>query len=532
MLRKFFITLLCLSATCFADVSEKPNVIFFIADDMLPRHFNCLPQGEGKNFTPNIDRLAAEGTVMQQQHCASPVCTPSRYNVMTGTYASRAQNAWFKEITKQNNEQTIVEFNTHIVKGQPTLPALLKDAGYNTGMSGKNHVVEAHGLKKFKHFDASAKDPKNIAILKANHDHVCQAMREIGFDYADRVYHNNPDFLGLHEIAVQNMDWITEGGVNFLKQKRDNPFFLYFATTVPHGPTAELRSWNADPRITPLGWLDNAPNVQPTRDTIPERVKAAGLPVNNDTCNMLWLDDALGALIDTLETTGQLENTVIFFYSDHGQMAKGTLYQGGVHNPCIVWRKGGWPTGSISQALTHIVDFAPTILDMAGVPYEPKIFDGVSYLPALNGEEMDQDRVLYFELGYARAVRKGNFKYLALRYPEAIENMSPEDRKAALEEWNAERHRKHLDIVTEDASAPFSHLTAVPGGGGAEAMSTGDRPSYFDRDQLYDLSKDPSEQNNLAEDPEYAKILKNLKVELNQYITDLPGSFGEFGGSQ
>lgn len=518
--------------------SAQPNVIFFIADDMLPKHFNCLPQGKGKNLTPNIDRLADEGVVMLQQHCASPICTPSRYNVLTGTYASRAQNGWFKSTTRDLGGQTKVEFNTHIVKDQTTLPSLLKKAGYTTGMVGKNHVVEAHGLKRFKNFDASVKDPENVAILKANHDHVCQAMREIGFDYADRVYHNNPDFLGLHEIAVQNMDWITEGGVNFLKHATRNskletgnskPFFLYFATTVPHGPSQGPRSWNADPLISPLGYLKEAPAVQPARETIPERIKAAGLPVNDDTCNMLWIDDAVGALLDTLEEAGQLDNTVFFFYSDHGQMSKGTLYQGGVYNPCIVWKKGGFPVGSTSDALVHIVDFAPTILDMAGADISDVKFDGKSYLPALNGEEFDKNRIMYFELGYARAVRKGNFKYLALRYPAEVENMTPEERKAALDEWNAERVRKHLRIVTEDPTKPFSHLTAIPGGGDAERGSTGAYPGYFDRDQLYDLSKDPNEQINFAVNPEYADKLADMKAELDKLVRSLPGTFGEFG---
>ena len=510
------------------ETKVRPNLIFFIADDMLPKHFNCLQQGKEKNLTPNIDRLADEGVVMLQQHCASPICTPSRYNVLTGRYASRANNAWFKSIT-QDKGQSVVEFNTHIIPSDVTLPKLLKKAGYTTGMAGKNHVVEAHGLKRFKNFDASAKDPKNVTILKANHDHVCQAIREIGFDYVDRVYHNNPDFLGLHEVAVQNTDWITEGGVNFLKQERDNPFFLYIATTVPHGPTQAKRSWDANPLISPVGWLDKAPDVQPARDSIPKRLKAAGLPVNDDTANMLWLDDSVGALIDTLEETGQLDNTIIFFFSDHGQISKGTLYQGGIHDPSIVWKKGGFPVGSTSDALVHIVDFAPTMLEMAGVDYSDVEFDGESFLSILNGAEQKAGRVMYFELGYARAVRIGNFKYLALRYPDEIENMGPAARKQLLDEWNAERCRKHLNIVTEDPTQPFSHLTAIPGGGYAEARSTGSYPSYFDRDQLFDLSKDPNEQVNLARNPEYATQLAELKRELDAYVHRLPGTFGEFG---
>ncbi len=505
--------------------AEKPNIIFFIADDMLPRHFNCLPEGKGKNLTPHIDRLANEGVVMFEQHCASPICTPSRYNVLTGTYASRAQNNWFADVAKENGGQTVVEFNTHIVKGQTTLPALLKARGYTTGMVGKNHVVEAHGLRSFKNFDASATDPKNVSILKANHDHVCQAMREIGFDYADRVYHNNPDFLGLHEVAVQNMDWITEGGVDFLKGKRNNPFFLYFATTVPHGPSKAPRSWNANPLISPVGYLDKAPDVQPARFTIPERIKEAGLPVNDDTCNMLWLDDAVGALIQTLEETGELDDTIIFFYSDHGQMSKGTLYQGGVHNPCIVWKKDGFPVGKTSDALVHIVDFAPTILEMAGVDYAPTDFDGKSYLSILKGEPAPTERIMYFELGYARAIRKGNWKYLAVRYPEHLEAMSEEKRRRVLEEWNAERYRKHLEIVTEDPKAPFSHLTAIPGGGHAESRSTGSYPGYFDSDQLYDLSQDPMEQVNLAKDPVYQETLEEMQREMQIILSTLPGEF-------
>ncbi|MEC8219996.1 MAG: sulfatase-like hydrolase/transferase, partial [Verrucomicrobiota bacterium] len=214
----------------------RPNIIFFIADDMLPNHFNCLQQGKDKYLTPNIDRLAREGTLMLQQHVVSPVCTPSRYNVLTGNFGSRAQNHYFTQNTKKNG-QSIVEFNTHILSTDRTLPALLKAAGYKTGMAGKDHVVQVNGLKSFKNFKGSAHDPTNKAQLKANHELTRQAMLEIGFNFADSLYHNNPSFLGLYEVAVQNMDWITDAGVRFIKQPHTDPFFLYFATTVPHGPT-------------------------------------------------------------------------------------------------------------------------------------------------------------------------------------------------------------------------------------------------------------------------------------------------------
>jgi arylsulfatase A-like enzyme len=491
---------------------------------MHPRHFNCLQRGKGKNLTPNIDRLVKEGVLMAGQHVASPICTPSRYNVLTGRYASRAQNHHFKQRTASEG-QTVVEFNTHILKTDLTLAKLMQKAGYTTGMVGKNHVVQVSGLKRFRNFDASAKDPKNAATLKANHDRVCQAIGETGFDYVDRVYHNNPNFLGLHEVAVQNMEWITEGGLNFIGQTRDKPFFLYFATTVPHHPIDAKHSWGADPLISAVGYLDTAPKVQPPRSTIPKRLKAAGLPVNGNTANMLWLDDAVGALLDKLKKTGQLDNTIFFFFSDHGQSAKGTLYQGGVHDPSIVWRKGGFPCGPKSDALVHIVDFAPTILDIAGYDYSQAGFDGVSFLPQLKGKPPIADRVLYFELGYARAVRKGSWKYLAVRYPEHVENMSLEKRKKVLEKWNAARRRRHVAIVTKDPTAKFSHLTPIPGGGHAEAASTGAYPAYYDRDQLYDLTNDPREQKNLANDPKHKQKLKEMKQELQKILDTLPGKF-------
>jgi arylsulfatase A-like enzyme len=327
------------------------------------------------------------------------------------------------------------------------------------------------------------------------------------------------------------MDWITEGGVNFIEQyhDRDEPFFLYFATTLPHGPTEAERAWNANPLISAVGYLDKAPSVQPARETIPKRIKAAGLDVTDDACNMLWVDDALGALVDELEKVGELDNTVIIFFNDQWMESKGTVYQGGTHTPSVVWRKGGFPVGSTCDALISSIDFAPTMCDLAQEPYQKSDFDGESFLPYLNGKEQDPGRILYFELGYGRGIIKGDWKYMEIRYPEEVANMSMEERKKLLDEWNADRLRKHMEIVTTDPSAGFSHLTAIPGGGHAEARSTGTKhyPGYYDPDQLYDLSKDPREQKNLAKDPEYKAKLEEMQRELRKELATLPGDFPE-----
>ena len=507
---------------------KRPNVVFFITDDMLPPHFNFLPgERKRKTLTPNMERLAKAGTVMLNQYTCSPLCTPSRYSVLTGRYPSRADNPYFLETTEKYHGQTYVEFNTHVTPKTPdTLPKLLKKAGYVTGMVGKNHVFETT-WKRFKNFDASAKDPKNAAQLKANYDHVCQDIRECGFDYASRIYDNNPDFLGLHEVAVHNMDWITEGGIEFIKQYHDRsePFFLYFATTLPHGPTEAERAWNANPLITAEGYIDKAPSVQPPRHTIPERIKAAGLEPTDDACNILWVDDALGALVKTLEETGELDNTVIFLFNDQWMTAKGTIYEGGAHTPGFVWRAGGFPAGRWCDALVSTVDFAPTILDFAQYDYAGVPFDGESFKPYLYGEKQHPGRTIYFELGFARGLMRKGWKYVRIQYPEELANMSLEERKKRLEEWNAQRRRRHLNVVTEDPTAPFSHLTAIPGGGDAEKKSTGTKhyPGYYDTDQLYDVPKDPREQKNLAKNPEYKAKLEEMKAEMRKTLETLPG---------
>ena len=504
--------------------TNKLNIIFFIADDMYPHMFNFLPEGKGKNLTPAMDSLASEGTVMHHQYVVSPVCTPSRYNCLTGNYASRATNQGFINRTQKEEGQTVIQWNTHITENQKILPHYLKEHGYATGMVGKNHVIEAKGLHFFKDYNADPKDPEIDALVKENYRKAKQAVLNAGFDYAGAIYHNNPNFIGLKELAVQNMDWIAQAGLEFIEQNHDSPFFLYFATTIPHGPVEPERSWKANPRITAKGYLEEAPNVLPARHTLPERIKEAGLEGNNKEL-ILWLDDALAALMNKLEEHNILDNTIIFFFNDHGQQAKGTLYQGGVLNPSIVWKKGGFTCGNTSQANIQNIDFTPTILDFAGINQKNYDFDGKSFKPILDEAQKQVHESMYFELGYGRAIIKDNYKYYAIRYPEYAREMSAEERADILEAYNEGRRFRNMQVVNEDPAAPFSHFETIPGGGQAEHGSYGKKPAYFERDQLYDLSNDPEEKNNLADDPEYQDIMKELKKELRQMTDKLPGNF-------
>ena len=518
-----FITIIAFSACSMQDV-KKPNIIFFIADDMYPEMFNCLPEGEGKNLTPNIDRLAREGVLMENQYVVSPVCTPSRYNCLTGNYASRATNNSFLNKTKHEEGQTVIQWNSFITQTEKILPHYLKELGYTTGMVGKNHVVEVKNLEGFPDFNASTNDPIIKKRVTDNYKKVQQAILNCGFDYAEGLYHNNPNFLGVKELAVQNMDWIAETGVNFIDENSDRPFFLYFATTIPHGPTEAERSWLANPKITASGYLNEEPNVLPVRNTLTKRLREAGVTEPGKE-NVLWLDDALGALIQKLEEKGVLDNTIIFFFNDHGQHAKGTLYQGGLHNPSIIWKSSGFEHGNVCKTLVSNVDFAPTILEFAGAKNMDDKFDGSSFKAVLDGKDFQSRESLYCELGYARAVIKGDYKYYAVRYPDYAKNWTPKQRDSVLIKYNQGRESRNMVVVNRDPQKPFSHLEVVPGGGAAENNSYGKLPGYFDADQLYNLKDDPHELINLANNPDNFEILTEMKKELQKYLDDLPGKF-------
>jgi arylsulfatase A-like enzyme len=515
-----------------ANQPNRPHILFMIADDLERFMLNAIPEGAGKNLTPNLDRLVREGVLMTGQHVASAVCTPSRYNVLTGRYASRA-------LPVAEEEQAVVAFTTHIRPGDATLPKRMQQAGYRTAMVGKNHVIQAPGMPDIP-LEADPRDPVVQQTLRDYEPAYAAALQQAGFDYTGGIYPGNPDELRPRALRVHNMDYLVDGALRFLdEQTPDTPFFLYLATTLPHGPVTAKRSWNSDPLLTPFGVREIPFDVLPPRSTLIERIEAAHLkPPGPDEGThesaadapymMLALDDAIGALLNRLEERALLDDTIIFFFNDHGSDAKGTLYQGGLQYPSVIWRPGGFPCGPRSDALVSNVDFAPTILDLAGIPYAQGDFDGLSFHNVLLGNPRPEETVLYAEMGYSRAVRRGDWKYLAVRYPPEAVNMPVEERRRRLDEWNEHLRERGIEPVNTDPDAPFSHLTDLPGGAHAEHSSTGKKPHYYDPDQLFNLATDPGEHHNLAGDPAYAGILAEMKEHLRTHVKALPGRFGEY----
>jgi arylsulfatase A-like enzyme len=507
----------------------KSNILCFITDDQPPNWFNCSSQGkdkEGKplSLTPTLDQLAASGTVVDQLHTPSPLCVPSRFAYLTGNYPSRARNDWFNRL-HQLHDHTFIHQESKITAEDTTIAQRLKALGYRTGAIGKNHAIEVPDWKMLSR-DA---DPANPAIrekIERNRDCVQQAYYKAGFDFAERIYHTNPSVFP-EKVGVHNMEWLVEGACDFITQPSEEPFFLFFASTLPHGPR---EGWKHDPLATPDGLLQEPPNTtMPDRSTIPERLKAAGYDEYENRGDLLWLDDGLQSILETLKANGQLENTLIYFGTDHGIDAKASAYEPGVHITGIF---SGLDVirNETSSAPCVIPDISATLLDYAGDDNPAPEIDGRSLRPVLNGST---DRIrdsIYLEFGHTRTVIQDGWKYIALRYSDYAKEMPLEKRQAwldAAEDYLKKCHEP-FTFKTNDPEGPFGHSGYIPDGWSHERVAMQHYPRYYDPDQLYYLPDDPGEMSNLAELPEHQERLEKMKALLKKHLEPLPGGFAEF----
>lgn len=162
------------------------------------------------------------------------------------------------------------------------------------------------------------------------------------------------------------------------------------------------------------------------------------------------------------------------------------------------------------------VDFAPTLLDFAGVVPPSGIMDGISFRPALDGGPWRDPDALYFELGFTRGVRMGEWKYIALCYPERPERL--------VDARKTDEYGPIRPIIRQKALPPvppYGHIA----GNNNEFKTLKEQPAYFDRDQLYNLRLDPHEQTNLAMRVEFADTLAQLRHRLSRFLAELPDGF-------
>ena len=500
-------------------------------------------------LTPNLEKLAGEGVVLDRFYLTSSTCTPSRYSLLTGRYASRSPRL-VSEIPL--DETPIIAWNSHLDPNENNLAKDLKAAGYKTGLVGKWHLNDydipeidfasgygghharngtGEGLRPFQlvgsYFLPTADygDPAVQKEVGRIHDVMTKRVQSIsGFDVVDRLYYANYGELPIPKhMKAHNLEWLTEGALEFIDQAAPNsklqtpnskPFFLYFAITAPHGQYFE--DWmQKDWRVTPAGMLTEKPKGMPPRESVLRRMQEADLPLQNSMAT--WIDDSLGAVMNQLEEAGIADNTIVLFLSDHQSRGKLAVHEGHRAPGVISWPDHIAP-GTREGRIVSNIDILPTLLDIAGSqPPASAETDGRSMVPIFRNAEADWRDSLLLETSYSRAIVTKDWKYIAHRPPQEVLDRMAADGATATEEGR----RRHVG---------WSGRTTNPATGmGVRFNADQDFPCYFDADQLYNLGDDVFEQKNLFDKPEYATQAEQLKKKLDKQIKQLPHAFGEFG---
>jgi arylsulfatase A-like enzyme len=407
MLRIAFVALVALGCTSRL-TAGPPNVVFILTDNHGAWTLGCY--GNKDIRTPNIDRLAREGTLFERSYSSNAVCSPTRATYLTGLMPSQhGVHSYLGAGGAQTGPKaycTVAEFRT--------LPKILKDAGYVCGLSGKWHL--GGNLTPQEGFTAWATMPTGHTSTFYNAE-VIEGGK----------VHKEPEYL---------TDYWTDHAVRFIKANRDRPFFLFLAYNGPYGLGASLNhparnrhaKYYADkdlpsfPRETMHPWLHA--NKQFLNNVGAMRRYAA---------EVSGVDDGVGRVMQTLKEQGLDDNTLVVFTGDQG-LAGGqsgfwgmgdhtrplTAYDWTMHVP-LIWRYPGHvPAGRRSDLLVSNYDFLPTLLDYLGLkdkqadkPPSP----GRSYAAPLRGKKADSENIVFYEFESVRAVRTDRWK-LITRHPD------------------------------------------------------------------------------------------------------------------
>lgn len=469
---------------------KKPNIILFFTDD---NSFEYWGFGGGPKLSPNIDKLAEDGLSASQFYCSAAVCTPSRYNLHTGKYAGRCQSPTFLKENPTNEPYTI-HWNTMLdSNSEPNLLGkLLQNAGYTTGFVGKWHLgfeTFGYGLNA----DDDPTDPEVDKKLKAMQLDAQNIVKSVGFDYAASVVPENNDYHPVKKLHVHNFDWIAKGAIDYLDQVKDSdePFFLIVNITTHHGPCHD-KSIESDISYTQAGIVEGLEGYLSDRKEIIERAKASDYDDNFHTLvGTAWTDDLVGSILNKLDENGGKENTAVIFTTDHNRYdGKATNYQGGVHIPFLMRYPGVVSAGTTVDQRFQITDLLPTLVTAAGGKV-PENIDGINVWPQLTENKENFKRDLYFEFGTSRAILRDDMKYISFRYREdQIDKMKSGEVKEALS----------YKGKTQDEPC-FTRY-----------------PHYFAPDQLYNVSTDYQEQNNLISDETQQEKIGELKDALTEIL--------------
>jgi arylsulfatase A-like enzyme len=407
--------LLCLSITilffvlagCNDKKSSNPNIILIMADDLGYGGIGCY--GNEDINTPHLDSLAAMGIKFTDFHANAPVCSPTRAALLTGRYQQRTGMEGVIYVRGDTRK-------TGLDSSYLTIADVLRTEGYTTGIMGKWHL----GYDK-------------------KYNPVYNGFDEFyGYRSGNIDFHSHYDNAGIYDW-YHNLDTIHEEGyvtdlitkhsVNFIKENRDRPFFLYVAHEAPHVP---FQGRNDPAYRFPDREFSYYGPVKDRHRAYREMIEV--------------MDEGIGEIMKTLDENNLTESTLVFFLSDNGALkeygnngvlngAKTNLYEGGIRVPAIAFWEDKTVPGVSDETLMSF-DLFSTITQLcdAEIPEYTRL-DGMDFSPLLFGKKMNSERYLFWRYRKQKAVRFGNWKLLIMNNDTLLFNLDEDlqERKNLIE---------------------------------------------------------------------------------------------------
>ena len=434
---------------------EQPNIIYILADDLGYGDLGCY--GQKIIQTPNIDRLAAEGIRFTRHYSGCTVSAPSRSSLFTGLHTGhtpiRGNNAAI-QFPEMKEGQFPQPGDTY------TIAKMLKEGGYATGCFGK------WGLG----FPGSEGAPENQGINEF-FGFNCQSLAHNYYPYY--LWHNKDTVWLKGNEGIQKgeyaPDLMQHEAIKFIRNNKDRPFFAYLSYILPHAelvsPEDEIQAmYKGKFSETPWKGVDSGPNYRLGP------YESSQFPRTDFAAMVSRLDKYVGEIIAELKTLGLDKNTIVIFTSDNGPHREGgadpdffksygplrgikrDLYEGGIRVPMIAWYPPKIKAGSVTDHISAFWDIMPTFAELTGTKAAANT-DGISFVRTLFGKSGQKKHdYLYWEFheqGGKIAVTKGNWKAIW------INTSNPEKMKVELYDLSKDIHednniaQQHPEIIKE-----------------------------------------------------------------------------------
>ncbi len=394
----------------------RPNIVFIVADDLGFADLGCYGGRDAKfgAVSPILDGLAARGIRFTQGYANSPVCSPTRFALMTARYQYRLRGAAEEPINNKSRGSTTLGLPPE----HPTLPSLLQDSGYRTALIGKWHLGY----------------PPAFGPLKSGYQEFMGPMSG-GVDYFTHCSSSGQHdmYVGDQEKRVEGYltDLISQHSVDYIHRmaggaKHGTPFFLSMHYTAPHWP------WET---------RDDEALAQDVKNNL---FHLQGGNIHTYQRMIHHMDEGIGQVMNALRAHGLEDNTLVVFTSDNGGErfsdnwplvgGKMDLTEGGIRVPWIAHWPAVVAANRVSNQHCMTMDWTATLLDAAGAHAHPDYpLDGVSMLPILENTTASFQRTLHWRMNHRgqRALRKGDYKYLRVDGIDYLFNIVADERERA-----------------------------------------------------------------------------------------------------